>query len=141
MNKTKSNAIKISLSKPKKINYLSNAELLRCLEESHKANKMTDELATKLLLLVNKIGSSYKFNKYLFLDEMKGDALYLLCRNWSKFKSDKSSNPFSFFTQVVINEFRYKLNKEKKVRETKDALMRQAGLNGSWEFEEKAEEE
>jgi hypothetical protein len=44
---------------------------------------------------------------------MKGDALLNLCKYAKNFSLEKSLNPFSYFTQIISNCFRHRLQLEK----------------------------
>lgn len=125
----------------KKVNYLSNKRLLAQLEECNRQGKMTDEFATSMLLLVNRIGSKGNFAYYSYNEEMRGDALVAVCRVWSKFNAEKSSNPFSYFTQIINNSFIHYLNKEKRHQVIRDKLLIANGLDCSASYEEAYREE
>lgn len=75
-----------------------------------------------LLLLVERYSRHPNFAKYTYLDEMKSDAILNLCANALKFKPDRSSNPFAFYTTAIHNSFLQYLNAEKKQRQIRDEL-------------------
>lgn len=106
----------------KKVNYLSNKELMHEFLLSKEQDQPTDNLARAFLLLVDRYARRPNFISYSWLDEMKGEALVTLCRGWGSFNPEKSNNPFAYFTQIVHNAFLQYIGKEKKQSEIKSAI-------------------
>ena len=100
---------------------------------------MTDKLASMLMILCDRYRASRtgNFTRYTYFDEMKSTALENLVKNaWHKFNAEKYSNPFAFYTQCVHNSYIQYLKYEKKHRDTRDALLVNAGLEASFTYME-----
>lgn len=67
-----------------------------------------------------------------YIDDMRGDAIMSLCQNALKFKSEKSINPYGYYTQIVTHSFLTFLEKEKKVRNIRDDILERNGLTPSF---------
>jgi hypothetical protein len=50
------------------------------------------------------------------VDEMKSDAIENCLMYFDNFNSEKYSNPFAYFTQIVYYAFHRRINKEEKIR-------------------------
>ena len=50
--------------------------------------KLREKISCNIFLIAKKLATKYNFNGYSFVDDM-----------------DKSTNPFSFFTQIIYNSF------------------------------------
>lgn len=102
--------------------YVSNKGLLALIIEYKKNgdrktyNKIGEGfhlIATNLLNKTNFINYS-KDRK----DEMISDATFNMCRYLDKFDTERSNNPFAYFTSCAWNSFRLNLNTHKKINET-----------------------
>lgn len=122
-------------TRPRKVNYLNNADLLKQVILSKERGKMSDELAKMLMLLVQRYASRGNFVNYSYNDDMQSAALLQLMTSWSTFKPERSSNPFAFYTECIKNSFRYYLTTEKKHTTLRDMLYIEAGLNPSYNFD------
>ena len=62
------------------------------------------------------VGLSHKknFHGYSYVDEMILDGIEQCVKYQDRFKSEKSTNPFSYFTQIVYRAFLRRIEKEKK---------------------------
>jgi DNA-directed RNA polymerase specialized sigma subunit len=116
--------------------YLKNAELLPEVILAKSTGKVTDKLAEMLLRLTRKYAQRPCFSGYTYKEDMISDALVNLCHNALKFKPEKSSNPFSFYTTCINNSFLQFLNVEKKHRKIRDKLLIDMGENPSFAFSE-----
>jgi len=131
----------------KKINYLNNKDLLADTVESLKAGKMSDKLAVKLSMLVERYAKSRSatpwkgnFADYTYNDDMQGYARMMLVKTWKSFNPDRSSNAFAFFTQCVKNSFIQYLNQERKQRDIRDKLLVDKGLDPSYTYTDKVKQ-
>ncbi len=83
---------------------ITNAELLRMLEESHEKG-ITQELSDTFVTMVNRfIHRNYtrrKYNSYGVIELATNESLRQLINNWHKFDRTKSQNPFAFFVSIV----------------------------------------
>jgi hypothetical protein len=121
--------------KPRKKNYINNADLLIELQLSREKKKMTEKLAAMLQELCARYARKGNFVNYTWREDMEAYAMMMLVRSWDKFKPEVSDNPFAFFTQCVKNFFRQYLNHEKKHRDIRDELMVHSGLTPSFRYQ------
>lgn len=67
-----------------------------------------------LIKIANKLSYSPNFINYTFRDEMISDGLENCVNYFHNFDPDKSTNPFSYFTQIIYYAFLRRIQKEKK---------------------------
>lgn len=73
---------------------------------------INDSLANMFTILVKKISHKFSFRGYseAELDDMKSEAVISCMNALDSFNiRNKKKNPFSYFTQVVMNSYRYYL--------------------------------
>ena len=127
---------------PRKKNYINNADLLKELAISREQDKMTDELAKMLFMLVQRYAKHPDYaNIHSYKMDMEAFANLTIVKVWKAFNPEKSSNPFAYFTQVIRHAFYQYLNHEKKQRETKDIIRVDMGELPSFSFMENYREE
>jgi DNA-directed RNA polymerase specialized sigma24 family protein len=119
-----------------KVFYLKNADLLVEVIKCKEVGKMSNKLASMLHMLTTRYASKPNFSGYTYIDDMIAEALADLCKNALKFKPERSSNPFAFYTQCIHNSFLGYLNNEKKHRRIRDAMLVEIGENPSFNFQE-----
>ena len=117
--------------KKKKAHYLDNQELLKETIISKEQGKMTDRLASMIMLLVNHYATKGNVANYTYNDDMRAYAIMMHMSSWKSFKLEKSTNAFAFFTQCTKNSFRQFLNKERRQRDIRDELLVHQGLEPS----------
>lgn len=122
------------VAKPKPKNYLNNKDFLAAVIEAKRQDKLTDELATKFMLLVKRYGSKTNFAGYSFNDDMQGVALMTLVKTWRNFNEAASSNPFAYYTQCIKNCFVQQIIHEKNVQNLKNRQLIMHGMNPSLSF-------
>ncbi len=97
---------------------------------------MSPELVRMLLLMVDRYAERANWSKYSYVEELKGQAILSLCSNWHKFDENRVSlnppNPFSFYTSVIQNAFKYQIGKEKKPQKVRDAILVERGMAPSY---------
>jgi len=71
------------------------------------------------------------FINYPFRDEMIGDGIENCLMYAHNFNPEKSSNPFSYFTQIIYYAFLRRIQKEKKQNYIKYKMMEIADIDGS----------
>lgn len=91
--------------------------------------KLTDPLVHMLILLVDQYSRSGNWANYSWKEDMKSSALVHLCDVVLKFEENKSSNPFSYLTQVASMKFTATLNSEKQQTAIKSYLLQQIGYD------------
>lgn len=125
----------------KKKKYLNNADMLIEFELSKAQGRMTENFGNMVILLAERVSKMPKFARYTYRDDMVGNAIMTITRVWDSFDSEKSQNPFSYYTQVCINAFIQMLNREKAARDLKDELRIDNGLDASWGYKDRITDE
>lgn len=75
--------------------------------------QLTDYLGDCILKIANKLATKGNFVGYSYKDEMISDAIENCVRYFDKFNPEKSSNPFSYYTQIIYYAFLRRISKEK----------------------------
>jgi hypothetical protein len=133
--------IKKAPAKPAKKKYLNNKDLLREIEKSHQAGKMTNEFALMIKMLCHRYASKGNYASYSYNEDMQAFALLTVCKVWKSFDPVKGKNPFAYFTQTIKHAFFQYLNNEKKQRTIRDELLINNGDNPSFGFLERGEDD
>lgn len=95
---------------------------------------LTNELGKMFIVLCDRIGMRSNYRNYSFLDEMKGDARFMLTKNALLFDESRVTvqlNPFAYYTTIVNHAFAAVLNSEKRSRNLRDDLLEGAGYDPS----------
>ena len=109
----------------KPIHYVSNIEFFAAVKaykelynEAKEAGlpvpKIPPYIGECLFKIATKLSYSPNFIGYSFRDEMIADGLENCVTYFHNFNPDKSSNPFSYFTQIIYFAFLRRIQKEKK---------------------------
>jgi DNA-directed RNA polymerase specialized sigma subunit len=93
---------------------------------------MTPELVNMLITLVNRYASRSNWRNYTYLDDMKSEALISLLTGALKYNEETSPNAFGYLTQFIYHSFLTTLEKEKKVRDIRDDILEENGLDPSY---------
>lgn len=132
------------VTKPKSTHYVKNKDLLAEVVASknkwrtsnvkrNPSECMSSELVRMLLLMVDRYAERANWSKYSYVEELKGQATLSLCANWHKFDETRPNpNPFSFYTSVIQNAFKYQIGKEKKPQKVRDAILVERGMAPSY---------
>jgi hypothetical protein len=121
-------AEEVKQSKPKEDksnHYVSNEQLYNAIIEFKQKVRQAEEQGLKkpviphyigecLLKIANKLSYSPNFINYTFRDEMIADGLENCVNYFHNFDPTKSTNPFSYFTQIIYYAFLRRIQKEKK---------------------------
>jgi DNA-directed RNA polymerase specialized sigma24 family protein len=127
---------------PRKKKYINNGDLMIQIAISRSQDKMTDELAKMLFMLVQRYAKHPDYtNIHSYKMDMEAFANLTICKVWKGFNPEKGNNPFAYFTQVIRHAFYQYLNHEKKQRETKDILRVDMGQDPSFAYMENYREE
>jgi hypothetical protein len=119
-------SMEISMAK-KKTHYVDNekffAEIVeykkkcKIAEKAGKEKPMLSEYIGKCIYLIaENLAHKPRFMNYSFVDEMKSDAIENCFMYFDNFDSDKYSNPFAYFTQIIYYAFHRRINKEERNR-------------------------
>lgn len=127
---------------PRKKKYINNGDLMIQIAISRQQNKMTDELAKMLFMLVQRYAKHPDYaNIHSYKMDMEAFALLTIVKVWKGFNPEKGNNPFAYFTQVIRHAFYQYLNHEKKQRDTKDLIRIDMGQDPSFAFMENYRED
>jgi DNA-directed RNA polymerase specialized sigma subunit len=106
----------------KKVNYLSNKQLLPEILEFKRTGVASEKLGGQMLMLANKISSKSNFCGYTWREDMVSLACLTMLKYCRNFNPDKSDNPFAYMTSICLNSFRAYLNTQKRHSVIKDQL-------------------
>ena len=81
-----------------------------------------DDIAISFMKIANGLGNKPNFSNYTYKDEMISDGIENCIQYCRNFDSNKSKNPFSYFTQIMRNAFLRRIEKEKKQSYIKNKL-------------------
>jgi hypothetical protein len=120
--------------------YINNADFLAALLDHRAKVQAARETETALPPISNYLGDcfikiarhlSYKSNfiNYSYKDEMISDAIENCLAVVNNFDPAKSKNPFAYFTQITYFAFIRRIQKEKKMLQTKYRYIDQLDLN------------
>lgn len=116
----------------RKVQYLSNKNLLTEISKSKAQDKPTRTLVDMMMKMVDRYSTKGNFRGYSYLDDMKSEALVHLVNAWHKFDETKSNNPFAYYSTIITNAFVRVLNAEKKSQDIRDDLLEIAGKDPSY---------
>lgn len=112
-------------------NYINNADFLAAMK-AYKAElaanpdtRVPEYIGKCLYDIANKFSTQPSYYNYSFRDEMVSDAIENCLMYINNFDPEKSSNPFSYFTQITYYAFLRRIMKEKKQSYIKHKLIRE----------------
>ena len=111
----------------KKNHYVDNEKFLAEIVEYKKKCKVAEAegkdkprvseyIGKCIYLIAENLAHKPRFMNYSYVDEMKSDAIENCLMYFDNFDSDKYSNPFAYFTQIIYYAFHRRINKEEKNR-------------------------
>lgn len=89
--------------------------------------RITEKLASMMLMLCQRYSMRSNWRGYTYVDEMRSHALVQLSQIGLYFDESKSQNPFAYYTAAITNSFTRVLNLEKRNQNLRDDLLQQAG--------------
>ena len=92
---------------------------------------LTDYIATCFLKIAENLSRKANFIKYPYRDDMIGDAIENCILYAHNFNPEKSSNPFSYFTQIIYFAFLRRIEKERKQLFIKYKLAEEMDVDGT----------
>lgn len=104
--------------------YVNPLEFDKEIGNYYESGHMSDNLATMISNIANKLSYAPNFINYTFREEMVGDGIIRMFKALTTKKYDHqkgataSAGPFSYFTRIAFNAFRNRIKKEKHMRET-----------------------
>jgi len=113
------------LAKPKSIHYIDNEKFLKEMiiyKRGFNEAKSRDELPPMIseylgecfMKIAQRLSFRPNFINYAFKDDMISDGIENCVQYIKNFNSEKSSNPFAYFTQIIYYAFIRRIQKEKK---------------------------
>lgn len=84
--------------------------------EGKEKPKLSEYIGKCIYLIAENLAHKPRFMNYSYVDEMKSDAIENCLMYFDNFDSDKYSNPFAYFTQIIYYAFHRRINKEEKAR-------------------------
>lgn len=127
--------IPTKISKPKsKEHYVNNAQLLASLNEWKKecidaensgeqTPKVPEYVGECIIKIATRLSLKPNFSNYTFRDDMILDGVENCIQYIHNFNPKKSTNPFSYFTQIIYFAFLRRIMKEKKQAYIKNKLI------------------
>jgi len=121
--------------KPTDRDYLSNEVFTNLVVEWIADNKdgvhvpMKDELVNSFNKLINNYAKHRWFSGYSYLDDMKSAAFVRCLKYGHNFNIEKSTNAFSYFTQVIHNSFRKMVEEERTQQKIKYNAISESNKN------------
>lgn len=120
--------------------YVDNKVFLEALIQYKKQIREANEKGEPTPRVPNYIGEcflkiathlSYRpnFINYMFREDMICDGIENCLRYVDNFDPEKSTNPFSYFTQIIYFAFIRRIKKEKREVETKNKILEQSGYS------------
>ena len=85
---------------------------------------MNNKLVLMLERIVRGLGSSHNFSGYVFLDDMKSEAMLNLVNYADRYDSSKTTNALGYVTQIIWRSFTKYIQKEKKQLASKLRVIR-----------------
>ena len=122
------------MAKKKTAHYVDNKKFLEELKKWKDSCKAAEEAGDEKPQITNYIGEcflkianglSYRpnFINYTYRQEMISDGIENCLQYIHNFNSEKSKNPFAYFTQIIYYAFIRRINKEKKQTHVKNKMI------------------
>jgi len=113
------------MAKRAKKNYVNNKDFLEALIAYKKActeaedagdekPRCPDYIGKCIYQIATRLATKPNFSGYSYKDDMISDGIENCLSYMSNFNSEKSSNPFAYFTQIIWYAFLRRIQKEKK---------------------------
>lgn len=84
-------------------NFLNNNDLLKEIILSKELGELTPKAIKMLMLLTEKAVGRLPYADNYYRQESEAYAMEKILRYWKNFDAEKSSNAFSFYTQIIKN--------------------------------------
>lgn len=101
--------------------------LLSNLKEGDPSPRISNYLGECILKIANNLASKSNFCGYSFKDEMIGDGIENVMKYFDKFDPARSSNPFSYYTQIIYFAYLRRIAKEKQQHILKHKIIQSVG--------------
>ena len=128
------------MPRKKSEHYVNNKQLLEALivyraEVAHaKENdlpkpRITNYLGECFLKIATHLSYKPNFVNYMFRDDMISDGIENCVQYIHNFDTEKSRNPFAYFTQIIHYAFLRRIQKEKKQLDIKTKIIEKSGYD------------
>ena len=87
-----------------------------------------DYIGSCFMKIAERLSLRPNFVNYTFRDEMISDGIENCVQSAHNFNPERSSNPFSYFTQIIYFAFIRRIQKEKKQMMVKQKLIQNVGV-------------
>jgi len=123
------------MSDKKPIHYVNNVDFLEAIKKYQKQcqeaeaggdpkPQLSNYLGECILKIATKLANRPNFINYSYKDDMILDGIENCIMYFDNFNPEKSSNPFSYFTQIIYYAFLRRIEKEKKQSYIRGKLIR-----------------
>ena len=100
----------------------------RAEEKNRKKPPVTNYIGECFLKIANHLSYRPNFINYTYRDDMISDGIENCLQYMNNFDTDKSDNPFAYFTQIIYYAFIRRIQKEKKQMQVKAKIIANAGV-------------
>ena len=128
------------MPRKKSEHYVNNKELLQALivyrekvahakENDLPKPRITNYLGECFLKIATHLSYKPNFVNYMFRDDMISDGIENCVQYIHNFDTEKSKNPFAYFTQIIHYAFLRRFQKEKKQLDIKTKIIERTGFD------------
>jgi hypothetical protein len=89
-------------------------DVIKADKKGLKRPPVTEDIAKSFILIAEHLSNRPNFINYPFKEDMIGDGIENCIAYAHNFDPEKSSNPFSYFTQIIYYAFLRRIEREKK---------------------------
>ena len=122
-----------------KLHYVDNKKFLQAMvdwrlkvqkaeDKKRKKPVVTNYIGECFLKIANHLSYRPNFINYTYRDDMISDGIENCLQYMNNFNSEKSNNPFAYFTQIIYYAFIRRIQKEKKQQDIKAKLISNTGV-------------
>lgn len=105
-----------------KKNYVNNADLLIEINDYKITGVMSEKLGEMLLEIANNFSRRGNFASYTWREDLVADGVYTCIKYLKNFDTTKSSNAFSYITQIYYHAFLNYIKTQNKHSDIKTRL-------------------
>jgi hypothetical protein len=91
--------------------------------------RLSESIALSFIKIAQNLSNKTNFRNYTYKDEMILDGIENCIAYAHNFNPEKSSNPFSYFTQIIYYAFIRRIQKENKQRDVKRGLIHRSDIS------------
>ena len=128
------------MPRKKSEHYVNNKQLLEALivyrakvahakENDLPKPRITNYLGECFLKIATHLSYKPNFVNYMFRDDMISDGIENCVQYIHNFDTEKSRNPFAYFTQIIHYAFLRRIQKEKKQLDIKTKIIERSGFD------------